>query len=165
MQTALLAAAPVAHLNALEALLILEHQTLAPAGYNLTVGGEGHAVSEETRAKLSRARRERSFRERIARFSRTSTQYKFLVAQHEAWRKAWQKAQRKAERQNEAKHGAEIKLKTAAPRKITLKEARECQCRLDLLEQLRPKPQQTPEEITRLTNAYFAARYPGVPTI
>ena len=40
-------------LDMLEIEAIAKHNTLAPNGYNLTAGGEGHALSDETRQKRS----------------------------------------------------------------------------------------------------------------
>lgn len=48
-----------------EQSLIAEHNTLAPNGYNLTTGGEGRLLSEETRAKLSATRKGRPGRKGI----------------------------------------------------------------------------------------------------
>ena len=42
-------------LNNKEVYHVLQLKTLAPNGYNLTAGGDGHIISEETRQKLSSA--------------------------------------------------------------------------------------------------------------
>ena len=44
-------------LDPLEKEAIEEFNTLAPYGYNLTIGGEGGSCSEETRRKMSKARK------------------------------------------------------------------------------------------------------------
>lgn len=43
--------------NRLETELIIEHNTLAPHGYNLTNGGTARVISDETRQKMSESRR------------------------------------------------------------------------------------------------------------
>lgn len=49
--------------NELEAIYILEHNTLSPNGYNLHTGGKNYKVSSETRVKLSLASRGRITKE------------------------------------------------------------------------------------------------------
>ena len=44
-------------LNGKETCHIARLKTLAPSGYNLTMGGEGREISEETRRKMSEAKR------------------------------------------------------------------------------------------------------------
>lgn len=46
--------------NELESKFILEHNTLAPNGYNLTTGGLNNQKSEETKLKMSQARKGKS---------------------------------------------------------------------------------------------------------
>ena len=45
--------------NKLEAMCILEHNTLSPNGYNLKIGGLNTSTSQETRAKMSLAQKGR----------------------------------------------------------------------------------------------------------
>lgn len=42
----------VEELNRLEIASIKEHKTIQPLGYNISVGGRGNAISEETRSKI-----------------------------------------------------------------------------------------------------------------
>ena len=94
--------------NAAEEVAIVQHGTLAPNGYNLREGGNVRGFSDETRAKLSAAGKNRSqeHRANLAAAATGKTQTAKARAKVSAARKGkpWTAARRAAQNNKNGKH-------------------------------------------------------------